>query len=305
MHADQQKVVDRIIAEMENGVIPWRSQFKASKNKTGLPYNAISGASYRGFNTVALLMTGRPVAGGWLTYKQAIDCGGHVRKGEKSTVIFYYKKLTKKKANVSDKDEHFLMAKSYLVFHVSQCDEINESKLFQFPKVDETPVDHKARSAEADSIVGETKAQISHSAKTAVPCYRPLVDAIEMPLFDQFESADAYYSTLFHEVTHWTARRLRRDIWNKFGSEKYAIEELVAELTACFILPQFGLNNEKSSVSYLHSWITVLKANPSILTRIASEAAKACAFINAFSADKSEPVENDGSETDLEMAQAA
>lgn len=305
MHADQKKVVDRIIESLEAGVIPWRQQFKASKSATGLPYNAQSGASYRGFNVVALLMTGRPIAGGWLTYKQAIACGGHVRKGERSTVIFYYKRMTKRKENPAEKDEHYLMAKSYLVFHLSQCDNIDETKLFQFPKLDDAPIDHKARSSAADGVADATGADISHSAKTSIPCYRPLVDAIEMPLFEQFDTSDAYYSTLFHEITHWTGKRLRRDIWKKFGSADYAIEELVAELTSCFILPQFGFDNEKNSVAYLHSWIAVLKENPTVLTRVASEASKACAFINAFSSDASEPEEMEDSENSGDLAQAA
>jgi antirestriction protein ArdC len=302
MHADQQKIVDRIISELEAGTMPWRQQFKASRSKTGLPYNAVSGASYRGFNVVALLMTGKPIDGGWLTYKQAIACGGHVRKGERSTVIFYYKKLQKKKEKPADKDEFFLMAKSYLVFHLSQCDEIDPKKLHQFPAADAAPVDHKARNAEAENVAAATSANIEYTAKVSIPHYNLLADKVVMPLFEQYNSADAYYSTLFHELSHWTAKRLRRDIWNKFGSEKYAIEELVAELSACFILPQFGLNNEKNSASYFASWIKVLKESPAVLTRVASEAAKACAFINAFSSDASEPSEES---EEAEISQAA
>jgi antirestriction protein ArdC len=289
MHADQVKIVDRIIAEMEKGVLPWRCQFEASKSKTGLPYNAISGASYRGFNVIALLMTGRPVEGGWLTYKQAIAAGGHVRKGERSTVIFYYKKLAKKDAR-ADKPAYWLMAKSYLVFHLSQCDNINAAKLHQFPNADAASIDHKARSAEADAFISAVPANVTYSAATSTPCYISALDVVRMPLFEQYKSADAFYSTAIHELAHWTGPRLKRDLTGRMVAN-YALEELVAELTACFTLPQFGMNNEQNNARYLAGWISALKEKPQILTSVASEAAKVNAFLNAFSnaADAGEP----------------
>lgn len=297
MHAEQQKIVDRVIAELEKGVLPWRKQFKASKSKQGLPYNAVSGASYRGFNIVALLMTGYPVDGGWLTYKQAIAAGGHVRKGEKSTIIFYYQRLAKRDLNAKGEKQYFLMAKSYLVFHASQCDNLNPDKLHKFPAEDAAPIDHKARSAEADSFIAAIPAKINYSAGVHTPCYIPSIDQIQMPLFEQYESADAFYSTSVHELTHWTGPRLKREFGKRFGDRQYAVEELVAELTVCFTLPQFGLNNEGKNLSYLANWIAALKETPSILTTVASEASKANAFMNAFSNGASaEDIDAEGEE---------
>lgn len=302
MHADQQKVVDRIIAELEKGVLPWRKQFKASKSKQGLPYNAVSGASYRGFNIVALLMTGYPIDGGWLTYKQALAADGHVRKGERSTVIFYYQRMAKRDLNAKGEKQYFLMAKSYLVFHVTQCDNLNPNKLHKFPDVNAAPIDHKARSAEADAFIAAIPAKITYSAGVHTPHYNPNSDVINMPTFEQWESADAFYSTSIHELTHWTGPRLKREFGKRFGDKQYAIEELVAELTVCFTLPQFGMNNEKKNLPYLQSWIAALKETPNVLTTVASEASKANAFLNAFSTGASaEEIDAEGEE----MEQAA
>ncbi len=281
MHAEQQKMVDRIISELEKGVIPWRKQFKASKSATGLPYNAVSGASYRGLNIIQLLMTGRPIDGGWLTYKQAIACGGHVRKGEKSTIIFYYSRAAKKDSTPQD-PKYFFMARSYLVFHLEQCENIDATKLHQFPE-NGIEVSHNERNARADEYISAIPAKINYSARTVTPCYIPAVDRIEMPLFEQFESADAFYSTSIHELTHWTGKRLKRDLSGRFGSSNYALEELTAELCVCFTLPQFGLNNEGKNFAYLQNWITALREKPDILSSVASAAATANAFLNAFS----------------------
>lgn len=306
MHADQIKIVERIIASLEQGVLPWRQQFKASRSQTGLPYNAISGASYRGFNVVALLMTGRPIDGGWMTYKQAIAAGGHVRKGERSTVVFYYSKMKKseeKKKNKGGGDEFYMMAKSYLVFHVEQCDNINPDKLYQFgDKKRADKLDETGRNPAADQFISATNAHVEYTAATTKACYIPLRDKIQMPLFEQFGSADAYYSVHMHELAHWTGPRLARNVLNKFGDPKYAMEELIAELTSCFTLPQFGMNNEANNAAYFRSWINCLKETPSILTKVASEAAKANAFLNAFSQiDAARAVDDDGEE----IAQAA
>lgn len=306
MHAEQTKIVERIIASLEQGVMPWRNQFKASRSQTGLPYNAISGASYRGFNVVALLMTGRPIDGGWLTYKQAIAAGGHVRKGERSTIIFYYSKMKKsedRKKIKEGKDEYYLMAKSYLVFHLEQCESIDPEKLYQFGGKKRADVlDASGRNPTADAFISATNAKIEYTAATTKAAYYPLKDMVRMPLFEQFESVDAYYSIHLHELAHWTGPRLGRNVLNKFGDEKYAMEELIAELTSCFTLPQFGMNNEVNNAAYFDGWIKCLKETPAILTKVASEAAKANAFLNAFSQiDETKALQDD----DEEIAQAA
>jgi putative DNA primase/helicase len=157
--------------------------------------------------------------------------------------------------------------------------------LHQFPNAnaDAASIDHKARSAEADAFISAVPANVTYSAATSTPGYIQALDVVIMPLFEQYKSADAFYSTAIHELAHWTGPRLKRDLTGRFGDRKHALEELVAELTACFTLPQFGMNNEQNNARYLAAWISALKEKPQILTSVASEAAKVNAFLNAFS----------------------
>lgn len=295
LHHEQTKIVERIIASLEQGVLPWRKQFVLSASRRGLPYNAVSGKAYTGLNVLQLLMRGYPIDGGWMTYKQAIACGGNVRKGERSTVIFYYQKLLdKKRTDEQGKPVHYMLCKSYLVFHLSQCDNINSDKLHRFPFV-AAPIVIDRRNIEADRFVAATGAIIAIGDK---PCYVPAIDQILMPEIGEHETPDAYYSTLFHELTHWTGPRLGRNQSTSRNSKVYGYEELIAELCACFTLPQFAMNNESNSVSYLNSWIKMLTETPAILVSAASAASTANMFLSAFSEGAGE----DADESEVELA---
>lgn len=300
MHPEQKKIVERIIGELERGVIPWRQQFKVSRSQTGLPYNAISGRPYSGFNVMVLLMTGRPIDGGWLTYKQAQLAGGNVKKGERSTVIFYYSKLKSKEKTEKGEDKFFMLAKSYLVFHISQCERIDASKLHQFPPAQSTPIDPQTlRHLEADAFVAATGATVITEVRKNASYY-PFTDKIHINDIRDYFSVDAYYSTLFHELIHWTGKRLGRTMNTNKATQAYGYEELIAELGACFTLPQFGFNNEANNSAYLGAWINILKETPNALMQVASKATQANAFLNAFSVPVE--VESDG---DDDISQAA
>jgi antirestriction protein ArdC len=284
VHPAQIKIIDNIISELERGTIPWRKQFETSRSRSGLPYNGVSGRPYSGFNVMVLLMTGYPIDGGWLTYKQAQDMGGNVRKGEKSTVIFYYSKIKSKEKKDNGDDKFYFMAKSYLVFHLTQCDNINVKKLHQFPAIEPVIINNGERNAQADKFIANTGASIfNQSVEHAF--YNVLGDKIFISPIETYERADAYYCTLFHELAHWTGheKRLARQLRNLKQSKAYGYEELIAELTACFTLPQFGMSNIENNAAYLASWIKILKETPEVLTRVASEAARANAFLNLYS----------------------
>lgn len=296
MHHEQTKIVNAIIASLETGVLPWRKQYEASASRRGLPYNAISGKAYNGVNVIALLMKGYPIDGGWLTYKQAIAAGGNVRKGERSTVIFYYQKaLDNKRTAENGKDTFYLLAKSYLVFHRSQCDNLDPKKLFQFPNAPAPVVTDGLRNIEADTFVANTGASINIKSD-GYACYVPSIDKIFIHAIEQYVSPDAYYSTLFHELAHWTGPRLARNQSTNKNAKAYGYEELIAELCACFTLPQFGMNNVENSEKYLNGWIKILRETPQSLMTVASAASQANAFLNAFqpSSDAVEPDETEG-----------
>lgn len=229
-------------------------------------------------------MSGYPVDGGWLTYKQAIACGGNVRKGEKSTVIFYYSKLKDaKKTQETGKDQFFMMMKTYLVFHLSQCENIDASKLFALPVKEAQAPRADLKITEVENFVGATNASINEITEGYARYVSFPVDKIFIHPIDAYENVDAYYSTLFHELIHWTGTRLSREFGKSMKSPVYGKEELIAELGACFLLPQFGLSNDISSAAYLNSWIKMLKETPIILFQVASAASTASAFLNAFS----------------------
>lgn len=282
LHAEQVKIVESIISSLENGVLPWRKQYEANGSKRGLPYNAKTGSAYSGINVLVLLMKGYPISGGWLTYKQAQDCGGNVMKGAKSTVIFYYQKcLDKKKTKESGKDVHFMLCKSYLVFHISQCENIDTSKLFKFPQEEIIAPRADMRNIQAELFVKATGAKIT-TKNEGHACYIPALDMICIHEIESYESGAAYYSTLFHELGHWTGPRLKRDQSTAKNSKVYGKEELVAELCACFTLPQFGMNNLENNERYLGAWVKMLKETPAILMQAASAASTASAFLGAF-----------------------
>lgn len=307
IHYAQAELVNRIIASLEQGVEPWRVQHKnigTRQGRRGMPYNAVSGVAYRGMNVLQLIMTARPIDGGWLTFKQAKACGGFVRKGEKSTVIWYFTRAAKKERNAKGEQEFYPLVKSYLVFHRDQCEGIDDSKLFQFPPMEKSslPDPVTMRIADADAFIDATNARYSYrDSETAF--YSPTGDFIVMQPIEQYESADAFYSTFFHELTHWTGNRLGRNLSGRKGSKDYGYEELIAELTACFICPQFGLDNVKSNASYLNAWIRTLRENPQILSGVATEASKAHDFLCAFSELKgSSPAPDEGEGDDMEQA---
>lgn len=305
MHYAQTELVNRVIASLEAGVEPWRFQHKNGprKGRRGVPYNAVSGVAYRGLNVVQLLMTGRPIEGGWLTYKQAQACGGFVRKGEKSTVIWYYTKAAKKERLPNGETDYYMLVKSYLVFHIDQCDEIDISKLFSMPALppESLPDPQTMRVAPADDFINATNARYSYK-DTETAFYSPAGDFIVIQPIERYESADAFYSTFFHELSHWTGNRLGRNLSGRKGSKDYGYEELIAELTACFICPRFGLDNVKSNAAYLNSWIRTLRETPQVLTSVATEASKAHDFLCAFSDLKAAPsaseIDGEGEETE-------
>jgi len=275
--ADKFHVVTmKIIEQLEAGTAPWVRPW-ATNGLSDLPLNVVTKKAYRGANVLNLWITaasaGYPT-GEWLSFKQAIDLGGSVRKGEKGTSIFFFTILTRDDAKAKSGKSSFPLLKSYTVFNVAQCDNL---KLPARPVV-ELPTQGE-RLADAEAFIAAIGSKVHHGGDSAF--YTPSADSITLPKFEQFESPAAYYGTSFHEHGHWTgaAHRLARTFGKRFGDDAYAFEELVAELTAAFVVAELGIEGHLRHPEYLAHWIKVLKSDSKAILTAAAAAAKAADFL--------------------------
>lgn len=271
-------VTARILQSMEAGVMPWQRSWQATGSS--MPMNAISERPYSGVNVLLFWMSAdqgyaRPR---YLTFNQAKAAGGNVRKGEHGTRVYFFKQLTAAdKANGEAKTIPLL--REYTVFNVAQCEglplEIMNGEYA-------APLNQDQREALADRFIASTGADFREG--TGVPCYVPSKDFISMPGFAQFKGKPQFYSTAFHELTHWTGakHRLDRDFTGRFGTQAYAAEELVAELGAAFINAEFGFDNTQSNAAYLANWIMLLKSDSRAIFTAASKASKAAEYLRGL-----------------------
>lgn len=274
------EITNRIIFDMQNGVMPWEKPWKGSTAApaVGMPINATTGKPYRGINI--LLLWGFAALNGWsdyrfLTFKQALDAGGHVRKGEHGGKIYFYKSLEVKDRDAADEDatRNIPMLKEYTVFHVSQVEGCE--------KLADAPAGAGELPADTEDLARAIGAAITHGGDRAF--YAPFPDRLGMPWPADFKSLDHYRATLYHELTHWTGHkaRLDRTFGGRFGDKAYAREELVAELGGAFLCAEYGLEYQTQHASYLANWLEVLKEDKRALLQAASAAQKAVDFIKA------------------------
>jgi antirestriction protein ArdC len=268
-----QQVTDKIIATLESGVAPWVKPWNAAQAHNGLPYNAISGKAYRGIN-IAMLYAPQYATNAWMTFKQAKDIGANVRKGERGSMIVFFKpfavkdKNAKPDANGNQPERLIPLLKCFHVFNVAQIDNLPEG--YAAPVVIRDPLP-------ADSLLEQ--AQIVHGGDRAF--YQPAQDFIRLPQPDQFRSLANYQATALHELTHWTGHsaRLAREYGKRFGDQAYAREELVAEMGAAFLCARCGIDGQLQHPEYLASWLKVLKEDKRAILTAASHAQKAADFI--------------------------
>jgi len=268
-------VTDRIIAELENGVIPWRKPW------TGVRNGAYSRSTGRAYSLLNQMLLGKP--GEYLTFKQALDAGGHVRKGEKSKMVVFWKMIQVDESDDAGEitKKTIPLLKYFNVFHIDQCEGI-EAK---YGPEDIAPFDPIA---EAEEILAaysaRTGCKIQHLASNRA-CYIPNADRIDLPLKEQFPMVAEYYSVAFHEAAHSTghvSRLNRLDKLAAFASEEYSKEELIAEIASASILSHLRIETDQSfrnSVAYVQSWIKVLRNDTRMIVSAASKAEKAVAYI--------------------------
>lgn len=277
-----QTVTDRIISSLKAGVIPWEKPWKAPRFSGGpFPRNFFTGKPYRGVN-VLLLWSSDFTSPFWLTFKQAQELKGHVRKGEVGTPIVFYKQLPEDKKKQAANDEEndrapFLLC-HYTVFNVEQCEGLNLPELEQPTNA---PAVHEDELCES-IVTGWTNRPALHltSPTEYRAYYRPSADSVHMPERSRFVDAPHYYSTLFHELVHSTGHtsRLNRTFGDHFGDELYSKEELVAEMGAAFLCAIAGIANEhtdRNTTAYIQNWISKLEEDNRLVIHAAANAQRA------------------------------
>jgi len=290
------RITDRIMADLEKGVRPWMQPWRAS-NAVGRVTRPIrhNGRPYSGMNV--LLLWSEALARGfvnptWMTFKQALELGGAVRKGETGLMVVFASRFTKTETDAAGEefDREIPFLKAYSVFNVAQIDGLPDHYYGQKAEPVRDPI---ARIEHADRFFANTGAVIRHGGSQAY--YAPSLDIIQMPPFESFRDATSYVAVLSHEATHWTAARHRvdRDLsrYAKDRSER-AREELIAELGSCFLCADLGIAPEleprADHASYLDSWLKVLAHDKRAIFSAAAHAQRAVAFLHGLQPATSE-----------------
>jgi len=284
------RITDQIIRILETGVKPWTQPWAAghAAGPVSRPLR-FNGETYSGINVLTLWASAMErgfAAPIWMTFRQARELGGHVRKGEKGSPVVYANTLVKTDIDEQTGDETeqaIPFMKGYTVFNVEQIDGLpahfyapaNDS-----PNPDE-PIEH------AERFFAATGAKLTHGGNSAY--YRMASDHIQMPAFDDFFSAHDYYATLAHESIHWTRHpsRLDRSFDQKrFGDAGYAQEELVAELGAAFLCADLGLSLEDrpDHAAYIASWLKALRDDKRAIFTASAHAQRAVNYLHGLQA---------------------
>jgi antirestriction protein ArdC len=273
----QQVITDKIIKAIEAGAGKWVMPWHNGNGVMVAPVNQ-DGRDYRGMNSWLLMIAAQDAgynSNVWGTYKGWLAKGCAVRKGEKSTMVVFWKstKYTKQNEAGEDVDKKGLLLRYYNVFNSDQVEGYTAKEV---PVL--TPAE---RIEQADAFFNKCEAIVNHGGSRAF--YAPSRDTIQLPTFEQFKDAESYYSTRGHETVHWTGHetRCKREFGNRFGDKAYAFEELVAELGAAFLCAHLGLENEPrpDHAQYIENWLQVLKDDKRAVFTAASKAQAAFDFL--------------------------
>jgi antirestriction protein ArdC len=272
-----QVITDRVMALLEQGTVPWHKPWRGGDM---LPQNLVSRKPYRGVN-VFMLHAMAYESPFWLTFKQAKEMGGNVRKGEHACPVVFWKWLDADGAGEATGKRPVPMLRYYSVFNVAQCDGVTA------PAIEGTDREHSPiETAEKIVAAMPQRPEIRHGLDRAF--YSPAADSVGMPSPERFETPENYYSVLFHELTHSTgheSRLNRKGVSGGeragFGSQSYSKEELVAEMGAAFLCGRAGIVERTidNSAAYVASWLERLKDDARLVVLAAAQAQKAADFI--------------------------
>ncbi len=278
------EVTSRIVSELEAGRVPWVQPWGRAGTGPGLPRNALTGRSYSGVNV--LILWGEVIAQAypsqsWLTFRQAIEAGGCVRKGERGTTVVYADRFVpegeKARAEREGGDAKAVpFLKRFTVFNVAQCEGLRPGLA-----ADPAPLPEREIVPVAESVIAASGVDFRIGGDKAF--YVPGLDYVQVPPQPAFFAQVNYYRTALHELTHATghAKRLNRQILNAFGSKDYAREELVAEMGSAFLCAALGIEPTVRHADYLASWLDVLREDNRAIFRAASAATKAADWLLA------------------------
>ena len=280
-----QIITDRIVAELEQGVIPWQKPWSGAQG-------AISHTTGKRYSLLNQMLLGCR-SGEFVTFKEAQREGGHIKKGEKASMIVFWKFLDAAKRDDDGNVVHGADGKPviesvpflryYNVFHIDQCEGIKPRFAEDMMLGEQLSPDDAADQIVEDYIQRSgVKLTIQHSDRAF---YSPVSDSVTVPELAQYICVAEYYSTLFHELTHSTGHVSRLNRLSKeacFGSEAYSKEELIAELGAAFLVNHVGLETQgsfRNSAGYIQSWLKALRNDKRLIVSAAGKADKAVAMI--------------------------
>lgn len=268
-------ITNRIITELEHGTVPWMKPWHGTSG-------AISHITGKPYSLLNQLLLGE--AGEYVTFRQATEEGGHVRKGEKARYVCFWKWIENKDEDTGEVTR-IPYLRYYTVFHINQCEGIKPKFIASLPfHSDLQPVE------EAEHIIADyvSRSGVTLTVKQSNQAYyRPADDEVVIPLLSQYEDIGEYYSTAFHELTHSTGHpsRLNRiDSVSHFGNADYSREELVAELGASYLTNYAGIETGapiKNSAAYIAGWLKALKSDKRFIISAAGKAEKAVRYILA------------------------
>lgn len=266
------EITERIISEMEQGIIPWQKPWIGTDSM-------VSHATGKGYSILNQVLLGKP--GEYATFHQIQSEGGKVKKGAKSRIVVFWKILEKESEN--GKKETIPYLKYMRVFHLDDCEGVSPKYIKETPVYDNKPIERAQDVFE--SYVNREGLSLEYGEGGAY--YRPSADMIHLPLLSSFVSSEAFYDTAFHEAVHSTGheKRLNRKTLtagNFFGHNEYSKEELVAEIGACSIIHALGLETAqtfRNNTAYIQNWLKALKDDKRMLVGASSAAEKAVSYI--------------------------
>lgn len=268
-----ERITDRITALLTQGTVPWRKPWKA---RTAWPRNFVSQKRYRGINVFLLLAMSyeSPL---WLTFRQATQLGGSVRKGEKSCPVVFWKQL-KIEDKESGETERIPLLRYYHVFNVAQCDGLKVLNALMEPIGND--------SSKPEEIVANMPQPPALKHGMIRAYYSPGDDYVGLPARERFDTEESYFAVLFHELVHSTGheKRLKRSTLTEsagFGTNPYCKEELIAEMGAAFLCGQAEIAEQtmENSAAYIQGWLAQLKNDKTLMVQAAAQAQKAADFI--------------------------
>ena len=281
------EITARIIAELEAGRLPWVQPWgtPAAAAPLGLPRNVATGRAYSGVNVLILwgAVVARGFSGqGWLTFRQALALGGHVRKGERGTTVVYADRFIpdderRRARDTGDEPQAVPFLKRFTVFNCDQCEDLPDGIAVAPPPIPEGLILPRAEALiHASGIefrIGGTRA-----------FYSPQHDYVQVPPPQAFFEPVNWHRTALHEGSHATGNtsRLNRDLSGSFGSRKYAFEELIAEISAAYLCAALGIVPTVRHADYVGAWLDVLRGDDHAIVRAASQASKAADYLLGF-----------------------